>query len=200
MNKIQRLFSIVFAIFLVFTVSSPAIAGGGPTKYTSDETRFIGFIGFIDFGQMVFNLNGTPQTIHAQKVLYAKVSSDNRLTGLDIVTFDAKFDIAGSGPSVGTRNIKVGTFVILTSSTCANGVNGCIVVSDYQGKSIYVVFTPAKNKCTWDGVFYTSLQVWGGVAPKSFAALAGTGGQCNDLIAKETAAYNQISGTIYKTH
>ena len=195
MSRIQRLFTGFFAIFLAFSFSAPAAASGVPTKYTSDESYFIGF---IDFGQVISNPNGTPSKINGQKVLYAKVSSDNRLTGLDIVTFNARFNAAGSGPSVGTRDVTAGVYTILQNATCTPGQNGCIMVLDFNFQPVFVVFTPAENGCRWSGIFYTDLQDWGQVAPKSVAVLSGKQGQCDGLIAKETAAYNAISGMILR--
>ncbi len=169
MSKTQRSLSIVFALFVAITLSSPAMADGkGPKSkpYSATET-FLGYIfenGSIP-GTVTYYGPNMPKTIRGQKVLYGKTSASDLVQGIDLITFDANFDVSGSGPSFGTRHIEAGTWNPGSCSGLANGQKCFTLYNPYLDPPVLQgVFTPSENGCVWNGVFYSQLTVFGQIA------------------------------------
>lgn len=211
MSKTQRSLSIIFALFVAITLSSPAMADGkGPkSKPYSATDAFLGYIfenGSVP-GTVTYYGPDQPKTVRGQKVLYNKVSENGLVQGLDLITFSANFDQDGSGPSFGTRYIEAGTWVSVVSCPVLVKGQKCFTFV-YPEKAPYyfmqqIVFTPATNGCAWNGAFYSQLTYFGKVAVNSYAALDGSGAGCKGLTAIETgytdtSTYdNVVNGTLY---
>jgi hypothetical protein len=178
---------VVLAVALGSVFVTPAIAKekGNKTSFTGTEI----FASYIDRGKRTTTADGGT-TLRRQTVVNFKYSTDERMIGINTITFDAVFDASGSGPAEGKFRIQAGTFEGQGSMTAPpmvySEVNPCKTASrkhpkqqcyqyepEYYGPNLWLVFYP--NGGEWVGRFSSTLASYGANPLSSSARGTGSG-------------------------
>ena len=185
-NKFSMLVVLAVALGSVFVTPAAAKEKGNKTSFTGTEI----FASYIDRGQRTTTADGST-ILRRQTVVNFKYSTDDeRMIGINTITFDAVFDASGTGPAEGKFRIQAGTFEGQGSMTVPpmvySEVNPCTVAApkhtqrqcyqyepEYYGPNLWLVFYP--NGGEWVGRFSSTLASYGANPLSSSASGHGHG-------------------------
>jgi hypothetical protein len=202
-------FILMLAMLASLFLVVPAAAKTEGAAYTGTET----FVQFVDPGTVMSP--GGNYHLRGQTIVNVKFSSDDRLTGINIVTFQANLDKTGTGPANGKFAIQSGTFewgvmppgpgalpmVFSFTNPCDATPPPAPGTQCYQYQSgegfyppyLWLVFHP--NGGGWEGNFHTVLSQYGLVPLTGHAEGNGTGIYAGLKVTADSDGYT-YSGTI----
>ena len=203
---------VVLGMFCGLLFAAPAAAkskgrlpAGRPpaTSYTGTEI----FVKFIDQGKTTVTRDGRT-ILRGQTIVNFKYSTDDRLIGINTITFGAVFDTTGAGPAAGRFRIQAGTFegqasmttppmVYSEANPCGNAPKARKQCYQYEpqfyGPNLWLVFYP--NGGGWQGAFTSTLAGYGTNPLTGRAEGFGTG-RYGGLRVSATSNGYTYSGTI----
>lgn len=197
---------VVLAVTWGSVFATPVAAKKAPAaSFTGTEI----FAKYIDRGERTTTSDGKT-ILRRQTVVNFKYSTDERMIGINTITFDAVFDAAGTGPAEGKFRIQAGTFEGQASMSVPpmvySEVDPCTTAPEkkmkkqcyqyepeYYGPNLWLVFYP--NGGEWVGRFTSTLASYGANPLASRADGVGTGAYGGQKFSATSNGYI-YSGTI----